>query len=97
LTGSDRITYVKLHLRVVDMKTGEVIVADFMENKKEDRLNNKEMAALAKSQASQSDYGRPSTRSSKSGRDAAPKMKPSSFGSEPAASGGIFSKIKFWK
>ena len=101
LTGSDRITYVKLHLRVVDMETGEVIVADFMENKKEDRLSNKEMAALAKSQASQSDYGRPSTRSSKSGRDATPKMKPSSYGSEPASSGGIFSnimdKVMFWK
>ena len=102
LTGSDRITYVKLHVRVVDMDTGEVIVADFMENKKEDRLSNKEMAALAKSSASQSDYGRPSTRSSKSGRDAAPKKSPSSFGSTPASSGGgmisdLMEKLMFWK
>jgi len=102
LTGSDRITYVKLHVRVVDMKTGEVIVADFMDNKKEDRLSNKEMAALAKSSASQSDYGRPSTRSSKSGRDAAPKKSPSSFGSAPASSGGgliskLLDKVMFWK
>jgi len=102
LTGSDRITYVKLHLRVVDMKSGEVIVADFMDNKKQDRLSNKEMAALAKSSASQSDYGRPSTRSSKSGRDAVLKRQPTSFNLIPVFFGGgmifdFLDKVMFWK
>jgi len=102
LTGSDRITYVKLHVRVIDMKTGEIIVSDFMSNSKEDRLSNKEMAALAKSSASQSDYGRPSSRSSRSGRDAAPKQstpsyEPADDGSTGGLLGSLLDKLMFWK
>jgi len=103
LTDIKRYSYVKLHVRVVDMETGEVIVADFMDNQIEDTLSNKEAAALAKSNASQSDYGRPSSRSSRSGKDASTrKRSTSSFGTPSSSkSGGLIStvleKIMFWK
>lgn len=56
---SRRITYIKLHIRVVDMKTGEVVLSDFMEETINDTMTTKERAALSRSKASQSDYGRP--------------------------------------
>ena len=62
----NRITYVKLHIRVVDMTTGEVIVSDFMENTIEDRLTSDDDTSLKRdSNAKQTDFGRPSRRSRK--------------------------------
>lgn len=88
LTATNRISYVKIHIRVVDMETGEVIVSDFMENKANDRLSNREVAALARTKAAQSDYGRPSSRSSKSGSDGVTHSSPSSSSSSSESSGG---------
>ena len=58
-TSSRRITYIKLHVRIVDMDTGEILVSDFLEETMEDTMSVKEKAALSRSKASQSDYGRP--------------------------------------
>ena len=58
-TTSRRITYIKLHIRIVDMETGEIMVSDFMEKTLEDTMSVRERAALSKTKASQSDYGRP--------------------------------------
>ena len=41
------------------MKTGEVVLSDFMEETIKDTMTTKERAALSRSKASQSDYGRP--------------------------------------
>jgi hypothetical protein len=109
--GANRISYVKLHMRVIDMDSGEVLISDFMENKDTDRLSRKEVSALMRTNASQSDYGRPSTRSSNSGGDSSPaNSAPKSYGTPDggSSSGGmvekaktavssIVNKLMFWK
>ncbi len=64
----ERITYLKLHIRVIDLDSGEIVVSDFMEHRIEDSLTSKERKTLLKSKASQSDYGRPASRTPKNGR-----------------------------
>jgi len=59
----NRITYLKLHIRVIDMKTGEVVISDFMENSIQDILSAGDDAGLKRdSKTKQSDFGRPAKR-----------------------------------
>jgi uncharacterized protein YbbK (DUF523 family) len=57
----DRISYLKLHVRVVDMNTGQIIVSDFMEHK----INDTAVDNIGK--LVQGDYGRPASRTPKTG------------------------------
>lgn len=86
---SRRITYIKLHVRIVDMSTGEVVVSDFIEHTIEDTMSTKERAALSRSKANQSDYGRPSKRKSRSTKS--DKKEPSSSSSKKD---GLFDRLK---
>ena len=61
--SSFRISYVKLHLRLIDMKSGEVMYSGFLERASEDTLRPGERGALSRSKASQADWGRPANRS----------------------------------
>lgn len=63
-----RTTYIKLHVRVVDMKTGAIVISDFMEHRIEDKLTTGEKRTLFKSHASQNDFGRPGKRTSDKGK-----------------------------
>jgi hypothetical protein len=62
-----RIAYIKAHIRVVDMKTGQIVASDFIEKRLEDELNTSQRLNLINTKASQADYGRPASRTSDSG------------------------------
>jgi hypothetical protein len=63
-----RTTYLKLHVRIVDMESGQILLSDFMEHRIEDVLTSGEKNSLVNSHASQSDFGRPAKRTSDSGK-----------------------------
>lgn len=61
-----RYTYIKAHVRVVDMQTGQIVVSDFMEMENEDQLSGKQRRSLTNTHAKQADYARPASRTSDS-------------------------------
>ena len=65
----DRITYIKLHVRVIDMENAAIVASDTIEHSYEDRVSSKDKLALMLSHAAQSDYGRPATRTSRAWRN----------------------------
>ncbi len=63
----NRITYIKLHVRVIDMKNAAIVASDIIEHQYEDRLSGKDRLVLMLP-TGQSDYGRPATRSARKWR-----------------------------
>lgn len=84
-----RLTYIKAHVRVVDMKTGQIVASDFIEKRIEDEINTSERLNLINTKTSQSDYGRPASRTSDSGAGAGSLFsKPSDAPSDAPAGKG---------
>lgn len=60
--GIERTTYAKIHLRIIDMKTGRIVASDFMEHSIVDSLSNEQFATLRRTKATSADYRRPAAR-----------------------------------
>ena len=75
--GYERTTYLKLHLRIVDMKTGGIIASDFMEHAHVDNLSAEQFAVLQNVRAKDADFRRPAGRSPKKSKALQPKSSPS--------------------
>ncbi len=58
----ERISYLKLHVRVIDLATGAIVVSDFMEHRISDTLTSGEASTLKTFRVGQEDFGRPSSR-----------------------------------
>ena len=63
-----RVTYIKLHYRIVAIDTGRVLLSDFLEHRIDDELTSQERRTLTITYAKQSDYKRPAQRTPKAGR-----------------------------
>jgi len=85
-----RYTYIKAHIRIVDMQTGQVVVSDFIEKREKDELSSRERATLSNTHAKQADYGRPAKRTSDTGAGASTGGGTTSSSKDSKESGGLF-------
>ena len=83
----ERTTYLKLHLRVVDMKTGGIVASDFMEQSTVDNLTAEQFAVLQSVRAKSADYRRPPGRSPKNPQSLSPQ--PADAAAEPKRDCGL--------
>jgi hypothetical protein len=60
-----RITYIKIHYRIIGIDTGRVLLSDFIEHRIDDELSAQERRTLVLTYAKQSDFKRPAGRTAK--------------------------------
>lgn len=77
-----RTTYLKLHVRLIDLNSGKILHSGFIEQTIEDQMTAKTRLALARAKAKPADFGRPSDRSEKGSL-----LQPRIASSEAASSG----------